>query len=279
LQILRGIISECETLSTLAEIFDMINYVLSLSQISPKIASSVPIPNGSTTWTADEFSLIGASGHSSESDENIPASANNEYKLATVMSRRTMEGYVVIDQSDMYTHVFTPIEEEKGFDYKFIVAVLTEYIRSLNFHHLSVEPFLYELLINFLVRKQRFYQLHQLLQYHVVSDSVHVACQLLSLEGTYPPAYQLALDMLKRLQTHEQILEVLLTKQQLLAAIRFVKTHKTVKVSPARFLEVATQTGDSTLFYTVYKFFEQRRGLQGCSKYMKMYKDKFEKNV
>jgi hypothetical protein len=65
-----------------------------------------------------------------------------------------------------------------------------------------------------LVRKKRFYQLHQLLQYHVVSDSVHVACQLLSLEGTYPPAYQLALDMLKRLQTHEQILEVLLTKHQ-----------------------------------------------------------------
>jgi hypothetical protein len=94
-----------------------------------------------------------------------------------------------------------------------MVAVLTEYIRSLNFNHIKVEPFLHEMLINFLVRNNRFYQLHQLLQYHVVSDSVHVACQLLSLENTYPPAYQLALDMLKRLHTHEEILEVLLTKQ------------------------------------------------------------------
>lgn len=102
----------------------------------------------------------------------------------------------------------------KGLDYKYMVAVLTEYIRSLNFVHIPVEPFLYELLINFLVRNRRFYQLHQLLQYHVVSDSVHVACQLLSLESTYPPAYQLALDMLKRLHTHDEILEVLLTKNQ-----------------------------------------------------------------
>jgi hypothetical protein len=101
------------------------------------------------------------------------------------------------------------------------VAVLTEYIRSLNFHHLAVEAFLNELLINFLVRNNRFYQLHQLLQYHVVSDSVHVACQLLSLETTYPPAYQLALDMLKRLQTHDQIVEVLLTKNQVRRFKRF----------------------------------------------------------
>jgi hypothetical protein len=62
-----------------------------------------------------------------------------------------------------------------------------------------------------------FYQLHQLLQYHVVSDSVPVACQLLSLENTYPPAYQLALDMFKRLHTHEQIVEVLLTKKQVIS--------------------------------------------------------------
>jgi hypothetical protein len=64
----------------------------------------------------------------------------------------------------------------------------------------------------------------------------------------------------------------------LIAAIRFIKSHKSVKVSPSRFLEAATQTEDSSLFYTVYKFFEQRRGLGGCSKYIKMYKEQFEKN-
>jgi len=67
-----------------------------------------------------------------------------------------------------------------------------------------------------------------------------VACQLLSLESKYPPAYQLALDMLKRLHTNAEILEVLLTKKQVTAALRFIRAHtKGVKVSPARFLEMA----------------------------------------
>ena len=105
-------------------------------------------------------------------------------------------------------------KKKKAIDFKYVVGVLIEYIRSLSFRHMNVEPFLYELLIDLLVRNKRFYQLHQLLQYHVVSDSVHVACQLLSLDRMYPPAYQLALDMLKRLQTSDQIVEVLLTKKQ-----------------------------------------------------------------
>ena len=137
-----------------------------------------------------------------------------EDKARLINNIRSIDGFAVIDQNDMFGHVFLPIEEEKGLDYKFIIAVVTEYIRSLNFNHLPVEPYLNELLINFLVRNRRFYQLHQLLQYHVVNDSVHVACQLLALEGIYPPAYQLALDMFKRLHTNDEILEVLLTKKQ-----------------------------------------------------------------
>jgi hypothetical protein len=45
------------------------------------------------------------------------------------------------------------------------------------------------------VRNNCFYQLHQLLQYHVLADSKPLACLMLSLEHVYPPAHQLALDM------------------------------------------------------------------------------------
>jgi len=99
-------------------------------------------------------------------------------------------------------------------DYQYFVAFAIEYIRSLNFHHIPVQHFMYELVINALVRNRRFYQLHQFLQYHVVSDSIPVACQLLSLEQTYPPAQQLALDMLKRLNSSARIVEVLLSRKQ-----------------------------------------------------------------
>jgi len=77
-----------------------------------------------------------------------------------------------------------------------------------------VYHYIYELVINLLVSNNRCYQLHQLMQYHVVRDSEHVACLLLSLVPKYPPAYQLAIDMLKRLGTYEDIVEVLLVKQQ-----------------------------------------------------------------
>uniref|UniRef100_A0A2C9KK17 Uncharacterized protein n=1 Tax=Biomphalaria glabrata TaxID=6526 RepID=A0A2C9KK17_BIOGL len=167
---------------------------------------------------------------------------------------------VVIEQPDMFTHVFSVFEEHKDIKYKFIVAVLIEYIRSLNQFGILVQHYLYELIINILVQNNCFYQLHQFLQYHVLSDSKPLACLMLSLETVYPPAHQLALDMLKRLQTaNEEIVEVLLSKQQLLPALRFIRSVGNVDVVSARkFLEAALNTNDNMIFYTVFKFFEQR---------------------
>ncbi|XP_060556846.1 regulator of MON1-CCZ1 complex-like [Ruditapes philippinarum] len=83
---------------------------------------------------------------------------------------------------------------------------------------------------------------------------------MLSLESVYPPAHQLALDMLTRLATaNEEIIEVLLSKHQLLPAVRFIrKAGITDTVSSRKFLEAAMNTEDNQLFYTVFKFFQQR---------------------
>eukprot|EP01121_Diplochlamys_sp_Union-15-3_P008527 TRINITY_DN2264_c0_g2_i1.p1 TRINITY_DN2264_c0_g2~~TRINITY_DN2264_c0_g2_i1.p1 ORF type:complete len:638 (-),score=93.50 TRINITY_DN2264_c0_g2_i1:4-1917(-) len=191
-----------------------------------------------------------------------------------------VDGYMVIEQEDMYRNVFVPVEEKTN-NPKYMVAVLTEYIRTLNFKKIPVHSFLYELLIDILVRNNRFNQLHQFLQYHVISDSMHVACQLLSLETVYPPAYQLALDMLKRLSTtrtevYDQIFDVLVIKGQLLQALRFVKSYK-LKVQPKRLLEAAEK--DDRLFYLVYNFFKRRKELDSsCEQFDKLYNQKFEEN-
>jgi len=131
-------------------------------------------------------------------------------------------------------------------DYKYFVAVVIEYIRCLNYQYIQVKSFIYEVVIHLLVRNNRYFQLHQFIQYHVISDSFHVACQLLSLEKIYPPAYQLALDMLKR-SCPEQIIEVLLTKGQVVQALRFVKNQK--QIEPKRFLELAVKSEDPTVFF------------------------------
>ncbi|XP_070554837.1 regulator of MON1-CCZ1 complex-like isoform X2 [Ptychodera flava] len=193
----------------------------------------------------------------------------------------------VVDQSDMYTHVFSVFVDNKDVKHKFIVAVLMEYIRSLNQYQIPVQHYLYELVINTLVQNNFFYQLHQFLQYHVLSDSKPLACLMLSLESVYPPAHQLALDMLKRLSTaNEEIIEVLLSKHQVLTALRFIRSIGQVDtVSARKFLEAAVTTEDKMLFYTVFKFFEERnlrlrghpRFVSGehCEQYARHFEDLF----
>jgi hypothetical protein len=47
------------------------------------------------------------------------------------------------------------------------------------------------------------------------------------LEGVYPAAYQLALDMLKRLSTaNDLIVEILINKQKIIPALRYKNTRK-----------------------------------------------------
>ncbi|KAJ8010642.1 hypothetical protein DPEC_G00077200 [Dallia pectoralis] len=173
---------------------------------------------------------------------------------------RPVRTQAVIDQSDMYTHVLSTFTENKGTSHKCTIAVLMEYIRSLNQFQITVQHYLYELVIKTLVQHNLFYMLHQFLQYHVLSDSKPLACLLLSLESTYPPAHQLSLDMLKRLSTaNDEIVEVLLSKQQVLGALRFIRSvggHD--NISARKFLDAARQTDDQMLFYTIFRFFEQR---------------------
>ncbi|XP_053872583.1 regulator of MON1-CCZ1 complex isoform X2 [Malaclemys terrapin pileata] len=148
--------------------------------------------------------------------------------------KRPVRTQAVIDQSDMYTHVLSVFTEKKHY--------------------------LYELVIKTLVQHNLFYMLHQFLQYHVLSDSKPLACLLLSLESIYPPAHQLSLDMLKRLSTaNDEIVEVLLSKHQVLAALRFIRGvggHDSI--SARKFLDAAKQADDNMLFYTIFRFFEQR---------------------
>ncbi|XP_012252162.2 regulator of MON1-CCZ1 complex [Athalia rosae] len=181
------------------------------------------------------------------SSKNVPTvSENIKYKQ-------------VVDQSDMYTHILSKFSESST-EPKMIFWILLEYIRSLADHDIPVQHYLHELIITTLVHRKAYYQLHQLLQYHVVADSKPLACLLLSLENLYPAAHQLALDMLKRLgNAHEEIMEVLLSKGHILPALRYVRSVGIIdQVSARKFLEAAKSLNDPTLFHSVYKFFEQR---------------------
>ena len=83
---------------------------------------------------------------------------------------------VVLDQSDLYSNLFVPLVEASGPGQSSpkiqrLVSVILEYSRSLEEQRIPVQHFLNEVLIHLLVRNESWYQLHQLLQYRVISDS------------------------------------------------------------------------------------------------------------
>ena len=215
---------------------------------------------------------------------------NNSYKLnggsgSDLVGKKYRNA---IGQREMYTLVFAPLSDKLNMSSGFMVATVIDFIRSLNKFQIPVEHFLFELIMNILIDNKLFYQLHQFLQYHVIADSKPLATLLLSKELVYSPATQLAMDMFKRLGTADgEIIDILISRGQILSALRFVKALEKVDVVSARvFMEAAANEDDRMLFYTVYKFFEERNMRlrkkaefppdEQCQQYEELYKHWFK---
>nr|XP_046211715.1 regulator of MON1-CCZ1 complex-like isoform X4 [Oncorhynchus gorbuscha] len=106
-----------------------------------------------------------------EAEQTYTVATESGPSRGSAARERPVRKQAVIDQSDMYTHVLSSFSEKKDTSHKFRIAVLMEYIRSLNQVQITVQHYLYELVIKMLVQHNLFYMLHQFLQYHVLNDS------------------------------------------------------------------------------------------------------------
>jgi len=198
---------------------------------------------------------------------------------------QTSNGFVpvVLDQSDIFTNVLS-LTVAQDVPMARLESVVLEYLLCLDHQSLSPRQFLHELLITLCVKTNRFYQLHQMIQYHVIGDSKQIACLLLSLESVYRPARQLALDMMTRLGTAvEEIIEIFLAEGKLISALTLVEKSGLVDtISARKFLEAAEKTGNKMVFYNVFSFFEERNlRVRGSGKFSRGeqcdgYVDKFK---
>lgn len=199
-------------------------------------------------------------------------------EVYSVMSKiANLEGI----SEDLVVHVFKPLSEQLEASYLF--SVLVEHMRSKE----VVDDSLRDLMVSNLIDRDKFYQLHQFLQYHILGDSKHLASQLLALAPKYRPAQQLALDMLYRVGcAQEEAIEALLAKGKVISALKVVQSQGNQDtVSARKFLEAAKQTEDSAIFFAVYNFFIQRNvNLRGtaafpkgemCQQYVAYYNELF----
>jgi len=191
----------------------------------------------------------------------------------------------------LYANLFVPLVEASGPGQSSpkiqrLVSVILEYSRSLEEQRIPVQHFLNEVLIHLLVRNESWYQLHQLLQYRVISDSKPLACLLLSLESVYPAAAQLATDMLTRLRNSgEEICEILLSKGKVLSAIHFADERGLIQsdtLKVRKFLEAASSLTDESerraIFYSTFTYLGQKNLLfRGCDAYVDMFDAMFTK--
>jgi hypothetical protein len=172
---------------------------------------------------------------------------------------------IVIEQNDML-QIFNTIHDKHVLE-----KVLLSYINSLVKNSIVIEYDLSKMLIITLVGSQKINDLQQILSYQVLHESKILACFLLSLANYDPLISQMALDMLKRLNAHEIIVEILLEQGKIIDAIRLTKQYSNCDTIPARkYLEAALKVDDKMVFYSVFNYFVARnQRLRGTDDFMK----------
>lgn len=171
---------------------------------------------------------------------------------------------IVIEQNDML-QIFNGITDKN-----ILEKVLIVYVYSLVKHSITCEIDLSKLLVLTLVGSGKINDLQQVLSFQVLHESKMLACFLLSLANYDPLISQMAMDMLKRLNAHEIIVEILLEQGKIIDALRLTKLNNNPDTLSARkFLDAALKH-DKMTFFSVYNFFTSRnQRLRGSNDFLK----------
>ncbi|VDL17541.1 unnamed protein product [Hymenolepis diminuta] len=178
---------------------------------------------------------------------------------------------LVFTPDDVYETMIAPLASHSSENpkvLKILSHLIFHYVSELKSRSLFVDPMFYNLLMESLIKSSDFTRLVHLLRSGVIIDSTQIvssffifANQLLSVESIFPPAGQLALDMLQRLGTsNESIVEIFLAKGDPVMALRFCKQHTellSLPETPRKILNAAKLCDDPMIFYSVFRFFER----------------------
>jgi hypothetical protein len=197
-------------------------------------------------------------------------------------------GYPVIEQVDMYTHVLNPLDDEESNSTDSVttaelISFVVEYIRSLKIYNIPVQHLIQKFLIDLMVKSKDLPLLHQYVQYKVIDDSIPTAWQILHISNEYEPAYQIALDMMSRLQAFENICEILISRKEISQALQIMYRHRVTNIPSKVIFDVVVAMNDPTMFFNTYEILSKcnlrNRGSVNftkedkCEEYTKMFYD------
>ena len=97
------------------------------------------------------------------------------YLFQTIASISTLGCLTTYHRRLSITSAYTTLDDNDQIkSVKFATSIIIEYIRSLNDYNIPVQYIIYELLVNLLVKNNQFFQLQQLIQYQVLTDSLQL---------------------------------------------------------------------------------------------------------
>ncbi|CAO1434586.1 unnamed protein product [Diamesa serratosioi] len=189
---------------------------------------------------------------------------------------------VVIDQHDII-QIFATIDEKLVLEKTLLV-----YIYSLARNAIACDYDLSKLLVVTLINNKKFHLLQQILSYNVLNESKPLACFLLSMSNIDPIISQMALDMLKRLNADEIIVEILLEKGKVRSFLNQFKFTNSEAIPARKFLDAAWKTENKMIIYSVFNFFLTRNQrlrnstdflkIEKCDEFVKKFEELFPGN-
>jgi hypothetical protein len=178
------------------------------------------------------------------------------------------------DQSHILTYIFEPLGRHLNIDKRWLSNVLLEFMLILKQHKSLIHNYLPELLIMVMSEAKEYGRLQQILQHRVIDDSKFLAFRLIEISKTYPPFFQLAIDMLARRGNNEHILNLLLERGQVVDAVKLIKDPSTVDQALClKILDTAWKSDNRQTKYTIYSYFHDVLKLE----FMDSSNEQFEK--
>jgi hypothetical protein len=166
----------------------------------------------------------------------------------------------VLSQEEMFTFIFIPLLNLADDKYQ-LSHILFEYVLCLLNQKIIIQHFISELLAQLYLETNQKRELLLLLQHGALPDSLPLAQILLneSMTTDCPLSFQLGIDILKRLEEHEEVIRALISKQLWLKAIQYASKKQVLSMlNIPQLLDSSYQQGDKTDFLNVYKSLENR---------------------
>ncbi|KAL0855128.1 hypothetical protein Bca101_060280 [Brassica carinata] len=182
-----------------------------------------------------------ASGSSIDEGEEVemdlPSGSSDEQQESQLSSP-------AISPDELYKFVFASVEETMVEESDYLVAIITEFLRSISAEKLKVDLNIYVMTVRLLARSKRFAELSLFITNKIIEPSKEVALQLLESGGQNLRVRKLGLDMLRQLSLHHEYISSLVQDGYYLEALRYAQKRKVTSVRSSLFLEAAFASND-----------------------------------